>query len=168
MSTLLSDNPARVDLSSLRLLRVPETAPPFDGETPPPDTALRTVACVPARPKELRPSAPLREPAACGDWTGRFAQLLVESLAGARPVRQLQPWLSGNAPMHLRRIMPLFGCGQRPRVLRVLASQPVEGVVEMSVIVGLGPRTRALAARLEQIANPGHPPRWLCTAIESA
>jgi len=48
-------------------------------------------------------------------------------------------------------------------------------VVEMSVIVGVGPSIRALAVRLEQDhanrAGDGHDPRvtgWICTAIEAA
>jgi hypothetical protein len=48
-------------------------------------------------------------------------------------------------------------------------------VVEMTVIVGFGPKIRALAVRLERdtrpTASPGRPaspPRWVCTAIEAA
>jgi hypothetical protein len=49
---------------------------------------------------------------------------------------------------------------------------PRSGVVEMTVIVTIGPRVRAIAVRLEQ-SDPGRPGddrdgRWLCTAIEAA
>jgi hypothetical protein len=45
-------------------------------------------------------------------------------------------------------------------------------VVEMTVIVGIGPLTRAIAVRLERVpADPGRPGRgrpWRCTVIEAA
>jgi Family of unknown function (DUF6459) len=225
---------ARVDLSSVKLLTVPDAAPPFDGEVlparagampglpaavPAPGTALAAgrpvggiaeaaranapvaeiggaaranapvaeiggeaaranaqVAGISAAvPSQRRGTADTRRPGNSGpgtaaecDWTQQFAWLLVEALAGARPLRQLLPWLSDRARVHLRRVAPVLRCGQRPRVLRVLASQPASNVVEMSVIVGLGPRTRALAVRLEEAGRPGQPGRWLCTDIEAA
>jgi hypothetical protein len=58
----------------------------------------------------------------------------------------------------------------------VLTSHPGPGVAELTVIVGIGPRIRALAVRLEQAARisqparPGkcQPGKWLCTDIEAA
>lgn len=185
---------ARLDLSSVKLLKVPDVAPPFDGEVLPsaagtvpgtvaPVTVSGGPATVAGGPGHVAPAihgrsttGNVQPPGAAGpqrpadrdEWTHQFAQLLVETLAGARPPRQLQPWLTGRARIHLRRVAPVFGCGQRPRVLRVLASQPTGSAVEMSVIVGLGPRTRALAVRLEAAARAGQPARWLCTDIEAA
>jgi uncharacterized protein DUF6459 len=213
---------ARLDLSSVKLLTVPDVAPPFDGEVlparagampglpatvPPPGAALvasppapgigggaarsdapaaeigggAATAGAPAAgiatvvPSQGRGTTDTQtrgnsgpEPAADCEWTQQFARLLVETLAGARPLRQLLPWLSDRARVHLRRVEPVLRCGQRPRVLRVLASQPTDSVVEMSVIVGLGPRTRALAVRLEEARRAGQPGRWLCTDIEAA
>jgi hypothetical protein len=68
-------------------------------------------------------------------------------------------------------------------VRRVIVSSPVQGVIEMTVIVDLGDRSRAVAVRLER-PSPGDvrnstqpgpyrrqpPPAggWLCTAIEAA
>ena len=110
-----------------------------------------------------------------GRWPSQFAQVLAEALAGARPASQMTPWTTERARAHIRRLGPLLAAGQRPRVQRVLTSRPVDDVVEIAVIVGFGPRTRALAARLEraspQAATPGRPgrqARWLCTAVESA
>ena len=61
---------------------------------------------------------------------------------------------------------------QRPRVRRVITSVPRSGVVEMTVIVAIGPRVRAMAVRLEQgdsgRAGDGNDGPWLCTAIEAA
>lgn len=187
-----------LDLSSVRLLRVPDVAPPFDGEVlpsaarPAPGTGAPTtiIGVVPAAVSGPAHAAlashgqgavgnvqspggadPERVPGG-DEWTQQFARLLVETLAGVRPSRQILPWLTGRARVHLRRVAPVFGGGQRPRVVRVLASQPTGGVVEMSVIVSLGSRMRALAVRLEEAARFGQPARcpvrWLCTDIESA
>jgi len=121
---------------------------------------------------------------ASSQWARQFARLLTEALAGARPVRQILPWTSERARGHLGRLTPLFGGGQRPRVLRVITTMPTREVIEMTVIVGVGTRTRALAVRLEQaalhrLARPAEyasrggtslvsAHRWICTDIEAA
>jgi len=108
-------------------------------------------------------------------WPSQFAQVLAETLAGSRPASQITPWTTERARAHIRRLGPLLAAEQRPRVQRVLTSRPVKDVVEVSVIVGFGSRTRALAARLERagpeaatLGRPARQARWLCTAVESA
>jgi Family of unknown function (DUF6459) len=119
-------------------------------------------------------------------WPRQFAVLLAETLAGVRPVRQLLPWLSERGRAHLHRLLPLFADGHRPHIARVLTARPAEDVIEMTLIVTVGPRTRALAVRLERtcpspppawsekLASPATRPRsaasarWLCTDIEAA
>jgi hypothetical protein len=59
----------------------------------------------------------------------------------------------------------MLQAGPMPRVRRVLTSQPRRGVVEMAVIVGIGPQTRAMAVRLER-GDTDH--NWVCTALEVA
>ena len=110
-----------------------------------------------------------------GPWPSQFAQVLAETLAGARPASQLTPWTTEQARTHIRRLGPLLAAERRPRVQRVRASRPARNVVEVAVIAEFGSRTRALAARLERAgAEPATPgrrgreARWLCTAIESA
>ncbi len=110
-----------------------------------------------------------------GQWPSQFAQVLAETLAGARPASQLTPWTTERARAHIRRLGPLLAVDRRPRVQRVRATQPARDVVEVAVVAEFGSRTRALAARLEragaQPATPGRSgreARWLCTAIESA
>jgi len=93
------------------------------------------------------------------DWARRFALLLCEALAGARPIRQIQPWTTERARPKLERLMPLFGGGQRPRVLRVITTRPTRDVIEMTVVVGLERRTRALAVRLER-TDPADQAGW--------
>jgi hypothetical protein len=96
--------------------------------------------------------------------------LLAEGLAGVRPVRQVLPWMSEQGSVHLHRLLPLFYGGHRPRLQRVITAQPAKDVIEMTMIVAFGPRTRALAVRLERTAGTAPPstPQWRCTAIEAA
>ncbi len=193
------DEPAGHGLSALRLVPVPDTGPPFDGDLP--------AGAAAAAPRPAGAGAPVyardwaggavpdghgraRATAGAGgegragaspaddDWSRRFALLLTETLAGARPLRQLLPWTTERTRAHLDKLMPLFGGGQRPRVQRVLMSRPTRDAIEMTVLVEVGARTRALAVRLERALQaparlrqpvPGRtPPRWLCTAIEAA
>jgi Family of unknown function (DUF6459) len=108
-------------------------------------------------------------------WQSRFAQVLAETLAGSRPPRQLVPWTTEEALDRIQRLGPRLASGQRPRVRRVLTSRPAVDVLEMTVVVGFGPRVNAMAVRLERSwpprhARPGEPPaaRWVCTAVEAA
>jgi Family of unknown function (DUF6459) len=113
--------------------------------------------------------APRRDPA--GDWPSQFAQILSETLAGSRPAQQLTPWTTEQARKRIRELGPLLATDQRPRVRRVLTSAPAAGVLELTAVVGFGPRVRALALRLErEQPEPSRPgsDRWCCTAIESA
>jgi hypothetical protein len=172
------------DLAAIQLLAVPEIGPPFDDD--PAAKAMAGRAALSQDAARTRGPAPAPDPrtgngGADGDWARQFARLLTEALSGARPVRQILPWTSERARVQLRGLVPLFAGGQRPRVLRVIASRPTRDVIEMTAVVGVGGRTRALAVRLERTARPepaertgrlsGPPataPRWLCTDIEAA
>src|ERR1700678_1275235 len=177
-----NSTPAFEELPPVRLFKVPDTAPPFDGELPsesprgagyetlglPPPSTPPSAPHVPGTrtgPDGNREAGTVRASGSGGpgDWPRHFARLLTEVLSGCRPAQQIMPWLTQRARFHLRRLGPSFNSGQRLRVLRVLASQPSATVVEMSVIVGAGNRTRALALRLEQAIVPVQPARWLCT-----
>jgi hypothetical protein len=169
------------DLSAMQILTVPDVWPPIDC---PPTVGL-----------------PHQQPAVFADpgggglgqsadegqaWPRQFAVLLAEALTGDRPVRQILPWLSQRGSVHLRRLLPLFCGGQGARVQRVLTTQPTPDVIEMTLIVAVGPRIRALAVRLTLAAPERQPewreklpartaeprsamsPRWLCTDIEAA
>jgi hypothetical protein len=162
-------------------------SPRADSEAP---TRRRAAAAIPAG-SQAGAQAPAG--AAGDDWSRQFALLLTEALAGARPLRQILPWTTDRARAHLEKLMPLFSGGQRPRVQRVLTSRPTSDAIEMTVVVAVGPRTRALAVRLERVLHPQGgvargggtrsrlpgpampraqaertPPQWLCTAIEAA
>ena len=114
------------------------------------------------------------------DWPARFARMLTEALAGSRPARQIVPWTSRRAQSQFDRLLRGFRLGGtesaagQARVLRVLTTRPAQDVIEMSVIAGFGPRTRALAVRLErgtgEHAEAGRSASggWVCTEIEAA
>jgi hypothetical protein len=120
-----------------------------------------------------RSGGPLRP--ADGAWPGQFAQVLVETLAGSRPPRQISSWATERARARIQRLGPMLAAGHRPQLRRVVAFRPASDVIEMTVVVSFGPRVRALAIRLEHSppgrALPGRQPgkaRWLCTEVEAA
>jgi hypothetical protein len=131
----------------------------------------------PGHPGSDRPGQAARvAPAAGTMWPAQFAQALAETLAGARPPRQIVPWTTAETRRRIRELAPLLSAAGPPRVRRVLAAQPVPGVLEMTILVRAGERTRAVAVRVERAiqrdrmaaARTGPPARWLCTAIEAA
>ncbi len=140
------------------------------------------VARLPAAAPGVPPDVPHGVPhGAPPGWQSRFAQVLAETLAGARPPQQMVPWTTAEALDRIRRLGPQLASQQRPRIRRVLTSVPATDVLEMAVVVGFGPRVRAMAIRLERSgAHPGSgaPPaarpgeraagRWVCTAVEAA
>src|SRR6516165_7381982 len=213
------------DLAAIRLCLVPDSAPPYDDEVPSgePDRGRQTTSGpatdrpvkggpVESRPVESGPAesgpvkggpakgGPVRggsATAAAPAWPSRFAQVLAETLAGSRPPRQIEPWTTQQAREHIYRLGPRMASVQRPRIRRVVTYRPASDVLEMAVVVGFGPRVRALAVRLERSAScprdgvgrsagPGAPVsrdwptvsdevaghgepagRWVCTAVEA-
>jgi hypothetical protein len=167
------------DAAAVRLSAVPDCAPPYDddldgtGDGGPPAGA---------RPGQPARSGPVPRPAGHrvpperpgqAAWPGRFAQVLAETLAGSRPQGQIRPWTTDQALRRIRQLGPMLSAGAAPRVRRIVTSRPAPGVVEMSVIVGVGPSIRALAVRLERDGPPGPGAApgaagWICTAIEAA
>jgi hypothetical protein len=159
------------DLSAIRLLELTDLGPPFDDDPAAARADADTVAVrhdasgpgtATLAPRQNAAAAP--GPDADGDWARQFARLLTEALSGARPVRQILPCTSDRARVQLRALMPLFAGGQRPRLLRVIATRPARDVIEMTVIAGLGARTRALAVRLQRADPAERPPAWLTPA----
>lgn len=215
------------DAACIYQVIIPQTAPPYDDDTPAsisPLAPLRRVAVAgspaQARPvRALRPQSPAdghpspgqpttqpparttqppagttqppagtarptAQPPAGGTWPSRFAQALAETLAGTRPPEQIAAWTTERARKRISQLGPLMATAHRPRIKRILAASPTSGVLEMTIIVGLGPRVRALAVRLERAdqltpdsgvpdlrAQPGHldsATHWRCTAVDAA
>jgi len=181
------------DVVAVRRLAVPDPAPPYDDEAAVNDKDPYAGNEVTDRPVHAEPAAaeqagqepgdsspagscpdpadesPRSDPAA--GWPSQFAQVLAETLAGSRPAKQLTPWTTEQARRRIRQLGPMLASDQRPRVRRVIASAPAAGVLELTAVVGFGPRVRALALRLEHEQTGPYRPggsRWCCTAIESA
>jgi Family of unknown function (DUF6459) len=185
-------------LVNLHLVTVPDAAPPYDcpihGARCSPRVAGRTVpdaeptaavdsagadmagaGVAGADPAGADPAG--ADPAGAdpaGAWLRRLAVVIVEVLAGVRPDRQLVPLATDRVRARIRGLVPLLACDQRPRIARIVTSQPAARVVEMTVVVHFGVRSRALAMRFEHVAArpaspgwPARPARWLCTAIEA-
>ena len=174
------------DPAAVRLCRIPDPAPPYDADLPgaPPTAAPAGSDAARHGGRRAAGGGATGEHGATGErsaatvppgWPSRFAQVLAETLAGSRPPVQIVPWTTEMARSHIQRLGPQLASVQRPRVRRVVTFQPASDVLEMTVVVGFGPRVRALAVRLERADAPaeagGHrsgPSGWLCTAVEAA
>lgn len=193
--------PPLPDPDAVRLCPIPDSAPPYDDEllslTARPAAPTSHTAAPAGEPDQTAglpgpgqpvlgradqpgdhpapPRSPGRLPPGDGSWPGQFAQVLVETLAGSRPPRQMTTWTTERTRARIQRLGPMLAAGQRPQLRRVVAFRPASGVIEMTVVVSFGARVRALAVRLEHTqpprALPGHQPRtprWLCTDVEAA
>ena len=101
-------------------------------------------------------------------WSARFAQAVVESVGGQRPVSQLVRWTSPTVYRDLDRRAQLVrqaldgrARAVHPQVRSVHVFRPTPDSAEVSVHVRHGQRSRALAVRLER-----HRARWCCVALE--
>ena len=103
-------------------------------------------------------------------WSARFAQAVIEVVGGDRNPHQLLRCTSPGVYAELARrsaaLNQVASPEQRRRRLRaqvrsvhVFQPGPLSG--EVSVHVRHGERSRALAARIEQLEG-----RWVCTALE--
>ena len=182
-------------LANMHLVTVPDAAPPYDGQVQgaryqaaasadlaPPAAVAPPAGHAPAAdlvpPADLAPAAADFAAEAAADpataWPRQLALVIVEVLAGARPDRQLVPLATDRVRARVRGLAPLLASGRRPRVARIITSRPAVRVVEMTVVVDFGPRSRALAMRFEHVTArpaapgwPARPARWLCTALEA-
>jgi hypothetical protein len=112
--------------------------------------------------------------AAATAWPRQFAQVIVEVLAGSRSPRQLVSCTTERVRAQIDLLSQALAAGQRPMIRRIMTSRPAACVVEMTVVISFGPRSRALAMRFEHMPArrpapglPARPARWLCTAIET-
>lgn len=161
------------DAIAVRRLVVPDAAPPYDDEQPGNEEQPHNDASYAGEPgaDEHSPGRKLPAPDTAGLWASQFAQVLAETLAGSRPAQQLTPWTTEQARQRIRQLGPALVSDQRPRVRRIVTSAPSQDVLELTAVVGFGPRVRALALRLERAETRPYRTtgeRWCCTAIESA
>jgi Family of unknown function (DUF6459) len=189
--------------SELRLITVPAGWPPYDCETHGAACPVARAAALtkphishqaPAPAGPPRPTAPPLAPdqsmagqgsagqssagqSSAGQTTAlprKFAQVIVEILAGSRPLRQTVGWTTDRVRAQIGDLTQVLASDQRPRIRRVVTSQPAASVVEMTVVVTFGARSRALAMRFEHVPArqprpglPARPARWLCTELET-
>ncbi len=173
------------DLSSLRLVKVPPTAPPYDcqvhgarcpagADVGPGVEETPAVPVLPTRAVSRRSARPaaVEDPAAARPR--QLAVVIVEVLAGVRPDRQLVSLATDRVRARVGNLAPLLAAGRRPRIARIVMSRPADRIVEMTVVVNFGARSRALAMRFEHATArpaapgwPARPARWLCTALEA-
>ena len=100
----------------------------------------------------------------------RFAQAIVEVIAGDRGVQQLMRWTTAEVYEDLARrsnaLQRTVPADQRRRRLRaqvrsVHVSRPQPDVAEVSIHVRHGHQSRAIAARIDRTEH-----RWRCSVIE--
>jgi hypothetical protein len=136
---------------------------------PEPATSLRLIdivdhaESVPARsrPRRIRGHAP--EPPDPRSWSALLAQGIAEALSGHRPPQQLIRWTDEDVyEMLTHRLAGRVRTdGSRPLVRSVRICRPRFGIVEVTAVVDVSGRCRALAFRLD--AEDGH---WRCTALD--
>jgi len=180
--------PPLPDPAAVQLHTVPDSAPPYDDElaaaassAQPGGSAQPGWRPASGPPREAAVGRPAggRPPGGAGGGEptlpGQFARVLVETLAGARPPRQLTSWTTERARSRIQRMGPLLTAGQPAQLRRVVARHPAADVIEMTVLLSVGPQIRALAVRLEHTAprpaslgRHSRPGRWLCTQVEAA
>ena len=101
----------------------------------------------------------------------RFTQALAEVITGARPVRQLGPWLSRSVYEQLQEhVAGRFAGGPRrsPRVVSLHISMVDEAGAEIAARMVHHGRSHAIAVRLQRGQDPQGRLTWLCTAAEWA
>lgn len=109
--------------------------------------------------RQRTPRAELPSP---GPRAAAAVRLLLEVLVGDRPVRQISGWVSPRvlAGLDGRRPGRRDGFGRRPVVRSLRVTEPGDAVAEVSAVVDVGPRVRAVALRLEGLDG-----RWTVTAL---
>lgn len=156
------DEVADVDpAGSARSLRGPSGGLPGQLPFPPPSAAVPRLRVVSAA-AQAGPDAGLVPPAA---WSARFVRVLLEALAGLRPLAQLGAWANPDVCRGVsRRVGATDRCRDLPRTIGSLrslhVSTPAIGVAEVCAVVETGHRIRALALRVEAAEG-----QWRCTDL---
>lgn len=163
----------------VRLVLAPVSAPPYDDELATTSApTLRLVAPAVTRPSQPAPFAddawlvdnrtPTANLPSAEDFTRRLVQVLLEVVAGVRPISQLRRDTTPELYLSLRATVL---CRPRPtgprpdrRTIRSIHVQTrPEGIAEACATVRRGPRVTALALRIEGVDG-----RWRCTELSGA
>lgn len=143
-------------------------------------TALATAAFEPQQvPLPFPATAPLLPVPIERDDAGqlrhrcdRFVQGLAEVITGARPIRQLGPWLSRGVYEQLHghvttRFVP-GGPRRTPRVVSLHIAMVGSDGAEIAARMVHHGRSHAIAVRLQRTTDHHDRTAWLCTAAEWA
>lgn len=122
------------------------------------------LSVVEASPGPSRPTIPAPD-----TWAARFLQAVVEVVSSDRPLPQLARWTDhrvfAEVSQRRQRVAIQRTATQarvgRQHVATVHVSRPTLAVAEVAARITVGPRSRAIAARLEFQRG-----RWLCTALD--
>jgi hypothetical protein len=105
------------------------------------------------------------------EWAARLTRSLLEVMTGARPAPQVVRWTTPEVYAVVARRGALVarraaeGRSRRTRhpvvIRRVRVCEPADGVAEAAVVVGHGPRVRAVAIRLV-----GQDGTWRVSALQ--
>lgn len=102
----------------------------------------------------------------------RFTQALAEVITGARPVRQLGPWLSRSVyeqlQQHVNGRFVTGGPRRSPRVVSLHIAMVGDTGAEIAARMVHHGRSHAVAVRLQRDQDPQGRLMWLCTAAEWA
>lgn len=136
------------------------SAPVLQGAPP----SSRRLIAVPARDFSAVPTRRNQLPEV--ERFGRhFITGLLEVLAGRRSVSQLAPLTSAGIHAGIVRDAlgkDRLGCaGHHPALQSIRVMEPADGVAELSAVVVVGRRCRAIAARLEGLDG-----RWRCVRLQ--
>lgn len=141
--------------------------PHRSGQAAAPDLPARILEAVPEAEAQFGPQptsrAELPDPVT---WARRLLQAVLEAEAGVRSPDQLSRWVTPEVRARLTRRHRLARRrARRPahpaRIGTVLATEPADGICEISASVRTEGRGRAVALRLEGLDG-----RWLTTVLE--
>ena len=163
------------DLPRLGIARVHAITRPATTQGPVPTAYTQSALALDLEGAEGPPTRPSLKVVTGDDrgldaFAARFAQAVVEVIGGDRGVHQLMRWTTEwvyadltHRSHALHRATP--GDQRRRRVRATVRSvhlfRPDEDAAELSIHVRHGPRSRAIAARIERIEG-----RWRCTVLE--
>ncbi|WP_327043973.1 Rv3235 family protein [Microbispora sp. NBC_01189] len=148
-----------------RLAAVPPADPPYDERDGGPVT-YGALALAPATLPAPPVSYPYGRPG--GSLTDErrlrgLGQALAEILAGRRPPETVAGRLTERAYRELVRAGKMIDTERPPLTGLPHVQRPLDGVIEMCLLVNCGPRSRVLAVRLERQGM-----QWLVTDFETA
>jgi hypothetical protein len=140
---------------------LPDLAVYFDEEDPRDAPTLRTVEADLQRlfGRRRTPRAELPDPR---PRAASAVRLLLEVLGGDRPTRQVAGWVSPRVLAGLENRSPrqFRALPRRPVLKSLRICEPADGVAEVSAVVQMDARCRAVALRLDGLDG-----RWVVTAL---